>query len=140
MNFNQEPHPVIEEHYHIQDLIKGQQKRSMDRSRHQSIEKARNAFIETIRGFKDREILDFWCDKCQTDFVARSQKQVDAWADIAYYKIKHTCETWCIRHITDRHLDSYFFKSKKVAMDRRDNFTNLLQPFETGFTMLYGKK
>lgn len=140
MKFDQTPHPLVEDHYHIQDLINGQEKRSEDRKRHQDIERARDQNLKDIQGFKDIEFLDFWCDDCKVDFTGRAKKQVDNWSPKAYYKIKHTCGKWCIRHITERFLDKYFFKSKKVAYDRGKAYAEMLQPFESGFNLMYGKK
>lgn len=135
-----EPKPLVEEHYYIQHLIEAQEKRAADRTRHQDREKARNERTNDIAGFKDIELLDFFCTQCDRDFIGRAKKQVDSWEQIAYYKIKHTCGKWCIRHITDRFRDLYFFKSKKVARDRGRMAIDALQPFQSGYNMIYGKK
>jgi len=134
------PVPLIEEHYHIKSLIENQQKRSEDRTHSQNVEKDRDGQLKNIQGYAEIETLDFWCDQCKVDFVARAKKQIDSWDTVAYYKTKHPCGKWCIRHITDRLRDAYFFKSKKVAHDRAEKSNDALQPFETGFNTLYGKK
>ena len=134
------PRPEVESHYHIKDLILGQEKRTEDRKRHQDVEKNRDVFDKVVGGFKDRELLDFYCKTCRRDFAGRSQKQLDSWADIAYYKIKHTCGTWAIRHITDRERDPYFYNSRIIARQRGSHFTDLLQPFENNFNLIHGKK
>ena len=134
-----EPRPLVEEHYHVNELIELQQKRSEDRTRHQEIEKSRDGFIKAIAGFKDLENLDFYCDKCQVDFQARAHKQIDSWGEVAYYKIKHSCGKWCMRHITDRFQDAYFFHSPIIARQRGEHHNDLLQGFETGYNMLYKK-
>lgn len=134
------PVPLVEEHYHVKDLIDGQQKRSDDRSYHQEVEKQRDGQLKDIQGFKDIELLDFWCSACQKDFVARARKQIDSWATIAFYKTKHPCGQWCMRHITHRFKDKYFFQSKKIAKDRVVNHNEMVQSFETGYNTLYGKK
>ena len=69
----------------------------------------------------------------------QARKQIDSWDNIAYYKIKHRCGTWSIRHITDRLTDQYFYKSKQVAKDREKGKVDMLQPFETGYNLAYGK-
>ncbi len=140
MNLDNTPHPLIEDHYHIRELIYRQEKRTADRAYHQEIEKRRDQEIKDIAGFKDIETLDFWCDKCKVDFIGRARKQMDSWAPIAYYKIKHMCGTWTLRRITDRFNDEYWFKSKKVAMDRGRMAIDALQPFESGYNMIYGKR
>jgi len=138
--FDQNPHPLVEDHYYIQELINAQQKRSEERTKWQNEKKSLEEFDKFIGGFKDIELLDFWCSHCERDFTGRAKKQIDSWDRIAYYKIKHRCGTWCIRHITDRFRDNYFFRSKKVAYDRAINSREMLQSFETGYNMMYGKK
>ncbi len=143
INLDQTPHPLVEDHYHIRDLINAQEKRHVDRNYHR----------ERIKNLEERESLiannpttsltDFWCDECQLDFKAQSIKQVEEdWSGlyrIAFYKSKCFRQHWCIRLITDRYLDRFFQRSKKVAMDRGSHFRDTIQPFETGFNMLYGK-
>lgn len=140
MNYDHTPRPEVERHYHIKELIETQEKRSEERARLNEIEKRRDQNLKDIAGFKDIELLDFWCDRCKVDFIGRAKKQIDSWAPIAYYKIKHMCGTWTMRHITDRFRDLYFFKSKKVALDRGKAFVDTIQPFESGYNMVYGKK
>jgi hypothetical protein len=140
MDLKHTPKPLIEEHYHIQELIEGQEKRSSERARHRDIEKQRDEFVKGIEGFKDIETLDFYCVRCGVDFIARAKKQVDSWGEVAYYKTKHTCGCWAIRHITDRHKDMYFSKSKILQKQRVDQFSDTLQEYQEGFNMLYGKR
>lgn len=140
MNLDQTPHPLVEDHYYVRELIEGQQKRSADRTYWQEVEKRRDQNLKDIAGFKDIELLDFWCDHCKKDFIGRAKKQIDSWEPIAYYKIKHMCGQWALRRITDRLEDIYWFKSKQVALDRGKAALDLLQPFESGYNMIYGKK
>lgn len=140
MNYDQTPRPEVERHYHIRELIERQEKRSEERARINEIEKRRDQNLKDIAGFKDIELLDFWCDRCKVDFIGRAKKQIDSWEPIAYYKIKHMCGQWSLRRITDRLRDLYFFKSKKVALDRGKAFIDMIQPFESGYNMVYGKR
>lgn len=140
MNFDQTPHPLVEDHSYIRELINRQERRTADKKYHQEVEKKRDAVLKDIKGFKDIELLDFYCEQCNKDFIGRARKQIDSWQTIAYYKVKHKCGTWCIRHITDRIRDPYFYNSRKVARDRGENFKDLLQTFETGFNLVHGKK
>jgi hypothetical protein len=107
---------------------------------YQGREKARDAFFKDVAGFKDIELLDFYCEDCKREFYARARKHIDSWSHFASYKIKHTCGAWCSRHITDRSKDRYFIKSRFLARQRVEQHNDLLQPFESGFNMLYGKK
>lgn len=140
MNYDQTPRPEVEKHYHLRNLIESQEKRSNDRARHLEIEKRRYQEIKDIAGFKDFDTLDFYCKRCDKDFISIGRKVIDAWKPIAYYTTKHECGSRAIRHITDRHQDPYFFKSRKVAKDRGENSNAMIQHFETGYQMLYGKK
>lgn len=137
--FKQNPHPLVEDHYHIQELIEAQQKRADERTRWQNEKKNIDSFEKYVQGFKDVELLDFFCTHCERDFIGKARKQIDSWGQMAYYKIKHRCGTWCIRHITNRDRDAYFFRSKKVAYDRAENAINMLQSWETGYNTVYGK-
>jgi hypothetical protein len=140
MKFNQTPHPTIEDHYHIQELINGQEKRSAQRTYHQNVEKDRDAFEKYVASIPDMTLVDFWCAECKKDFIARVRKEVDSWGHFAFYRTKHKCGKWAIRHITDRFNDKYWFKSRNVANDRAVHHNDLLQEFETGYNTLYGKK
>ena len=133
------PHPVVEDHYYIRELIEKQEKRTADKKKWQEWKKNEVGFQEYCKDFKEIELLNFYCQKCETDFTARAKKQIDSWDNIAYYKIKHRCGTWSIRHITDRLTDQYFYKSKQVAKDREKGKVDMLQPFETGYNLAYGK-
>ncbi len=141
MKLDQTPHPLVEDHYHIRDLIEGQEKRTAARVHHQNIEKQRDMFQKDVASVPNIALSDFWCKKCKVDFYARVRKELDSWGDFAFYRTKHrTCGEWAIRHITDRARDPYWSLSKAVANDRDQHRDDLLQPFETGFNMLYGKK
>lgn len=137
---NETPHPLVEDHYYIRDLIAKQEIRSKDKQRWKNIKAEEDSFFKWCDGFKDIETFAFWCSHCDLDFTARAKKQIDGWENIAYYKTKHRCGTWSIRLITDRELDPYFYRSRRVALDRGIGSNDMLQPFETGFNMVYGKK
>lgn len=145
MNFDQTPHPLVEDHYHIQSLINSQEKRVQDRTYHRN----------RIKDLEDREsyvvdaklmtVTDFWCDRCSKDFKAQAIKQVEIdWTNskqsVAFYKTKCFNGHWCIRLISDRHKDKFWAKSKLVALDRGNHFEDTVQPFETNYNLLYGKK
>lgn len=137
--FEYDPKPVVEEHYYIQDLINKQERRTAEKRRYRDQKAQENDRRDSIDGFPDIATLDFYCEHCKVDFVARAKKQIDSWDLIAYYKMKHRCGTWSVRHITDRDRDPYFFRSKKIAWQRADKVVDILQPFETGYNMAYGK-
>lgn len=145
MRYEQTPRPNVEQHYHIRELIEGQDKRAKDRSYHLDKQKERDERNQLIKDNKVKELVDFHCETCAEDFRGEAIKQVEVdWSNpmqnIAFYKSKCFKGHWCMRHITDRFRDAYWFKSKNVAKDRGKHHNDILQPFETGYNLLYGKK
>lgn len=141
---NHGPHPHIESHYHIQDLIRSQERRSNDRTYHRDREKDREARQKDIQDAKGQELKAFWCKTCKLDFLAQAVKEVEQdWSCngqyIAFYRTKCFNGHWCQRLITDIHKDSYWTKSRKVAIDTGSHYADTLQPHDTGFNMLYKK-
>jgi len=140
-----EPKPEIENHPHIQMLIDTQEKRSKDRIAHQDKDKMNAERNDEIRKREAFGIIEFFCDRCDEDFANFAHKHVEQdWSNssqyVAYYKSKHDCGNWVIRHITDKNSDAYWMNSKSVAQDRGKHHNDLLQSFETGYNMLYGRK
>lgn len=146
MRYEQEPRPEIENHYHIKDLIEAQNKKAIDRSDYRERERVRQEREDLI---KDSEVVvmkEFYCEQCAVDFVNLAVKQIEVdWTNsaqrIAFYKSKHrACGRWAMRYITDRNRDPYWFKSKKVRRDQGVHYNDALQPFQTGYQLVYGKK
>ncbi len=137
--------PLIEEHYHINDLIEKQERRSEDRQMH----KDRIAQLEEreklIADAKPRAHTDFYCSRCAMDFSGNAILQIEVdWTNenqrLAFYKLKHrNCGNWCIRLVTDKHRDPFWFRSRRVARERQQYFKDTVQPHEDGFNLLYGK-
>lgn len=145
MKYEHVPRPNVEQHYHIRELIERQDKRSNDRAYHMDKQKARDERDSLIRDNKVKELVDFHCSDCKEDFKGEAIKQIEVdWTNetqnIAFYKTKCFCGKWVMRLITDRYRDAYWFKSTNVARDRGKHYADTLQPFETGFNLLYGKK
>jgi len=144
MKYDHIPRPEIEQHYHIRELIEAQERRHEDRKRAQQVTKDREERDTLIADSKPFDVKDFYCDTCKQDFVSTATKQIEedwnASQRISFYKAKCWKGHWCIRLVTDRHRDAFFYKSKLVALDRGNHFADLVQPFETGYNMLYGKK
>lgn len=135
------PRPEIENHYHIRELIERQEARVADRNAHRDREKQANERQEEIQKAPMAELKDFWCGTCKEDFRGVGVKHVDSWSPLAYYKTKcKICKNWSMRLITDKHRDKYFYRSKLVAYDRGKNALDMIQPGQTGFNLLYGKK
>lgn len=86
----------------------------------------------------------FLCRKCNKDYspkriVKVEQQDWNTNGVFRFWRSKH-CGVWNVRLITDKLRDSFFIKSPSVIRDRRINRLDLLQPQETGFNMLYGRK
>lgn len=140
-----QPKPLTENHPHIQFLINAQEKRTKDRVQHRNREKLYAERNEEIDKAPDSDVKDFWCLWCDKDFKALAIKHTEVdWSNtsqrVAYYKTKHECGNWVIRHITDKHSDPYWFESRSVALDRGNHHNDLIQEFETGYQLLYGRK
>ncbi len=143
--FKQNPHPLIEDHYHIQELINSQEKRSADRTYYRDKDKEKAEREDLIAEAKQFIVTDFWCRKCKEDFKAVAIKEIEEdWSKpsqrVAFYKTKCFKGHWCKRLITDRFLDYFWQRSRSVARDRGVHHNDILQPFETGYNLLYGKK
>lgn len=139
------PKPLIESHYHIESLIEFQDKKAADRNYYRDREKLAEERQGLIKDAKLKDIKEFWCTRCKRDFVGEAILQVEIdWScptqNIAFYKTKCFCGTWAMRYVTDRHSDPYWFRSRKVAGDRGNHALDILQPWETNYQMLYGRK
>lgn len=144
MKYDHQPRPDIEQHYHIRELIERQEKRSEDREYHRRKGKALEERNDIIKDSKTFCVTDFWCPKCKIDFKSMSIKEVEIdWSCptqyIAFYKSKCDKGHWCIRLITDRQKDGYFIRSRLMAIDRGKHILDVVQPYETGYNLLYGK-
>lgn len=139
-----QPKPLVEEHYHIQELINAQQTRAEDRGYHQDRKKALEERTRDIQAAPNQDLKVFWCKKCDEDFYAESVKEVETdWScptqSIAFYRSKHWCGMWAQRLITDKHRDVYFYRSRRAAADKGKHYADTIQPYQTGFNMLYKK-
>lgn len=145
MNLDHVPHPEIENHYHIRELIDAQEKRHKDREFHRNKQKELEDRESYITDSKPVTVTDFWCDKCKEDFKGQAVRQIEVdWSNtsqhIAFYKTKCFKGHWCQRLITDRHKDGFFQKSKLLVLDRGNHAADIVQPWETNYHLLYGKK
>lgn len=83
----------------------------------------------------------FWCDLCDQDFDAPCYKTKHRLHGdtIAVYRTKcPDCEQECIRHITHRDHDLFYYKSTKIRKQRNQYFLETLQAKDYGFRTCYG--
>lgn len=135
---------MIEQHYHIKELIERQEKRSNDRQYHRDKEKERQERNDAIKDSPIVSVTDFYCNLCRLDFKSMSVREVETdWSNslqyIAFYKSKCDKGHWCIRFITDKLKDPFWMNSRKIATDRGRYHDDIVQPFESGYNLLYGK-
>lgn len=139
------PKPLIEEHYHIDELIRTQEKRSNERTYYREKQKALEDRQSLIDGSMMVVATGFHCIRCHEDFKQGSVLQVEIdWSNIrqniAFYRGKHkTCGRWAMRCVTDKARDGYWQRSRAVALERGKYHNDILQPFETGFNLVWGK-
>lgn len=88
----------------------------------------------------------YYCSKCKKDYItnrAYKVSEVDWNRDgfFRYWKTKHKeCSTWNRRFISDKLKDPFWRLSPTMKKDRAKHYKDMLQPNETGFSMLYGSK
>jgi len=143
-SYDYAPRPPVESHYHIEELIRLQEKRASDRMYHQERKKVDEERDAEISEAKLKEVKPFYCSSCRKDFVSETVRQIETdWNNtrqrIAFYKSKCMCGKWAMRLITDKWQDSYWYRSQVVARDRGEHHNDMVQSFETGFNLLYGK-
>jgi hypothetical protein len=96
-----------------------------------------------IADSKDNVTSAYWCSKCKKDYQAPSRRFIETdWNtgdNIAYY-VSH-CPKRHInkRFITDRLFDPYYRSSRMLQVQRIDYQKDLIQPFQSGYNMLYGQ-
>jgi hypothetical protein len=144
MKYEHTPRPRIEDHYHIRELIEAQERRHADRTDYRTRLKDSQERAQSIKDTKIKDTKAFWCRTCKEDFLAEAIKDISTdWScpiqDIAVYRTKCFKGHWCMRLITDTHKDAYWTRSRRVAVDKGQHYADTLQPYETGFNMMYKK-
>lgn len=144
MRYEHTPRPEVEHHYHIKDLIERQERRVYDRNYHREKAKNLDDRESTIRDALVLTRTDFACPTCGQEFQSQAVKQIEYdWSAnqrIAFYKTKCFNGHWCIRLITDKYKDGFWARSKRLARDRGTYFNDTVQPGDTNYQLLYGKK
>ncbi len=139
------PKPLVEEHYHIQELIDAQDKRAKDRTYHQDRKKSLEEREVEIRKAEHKATLMFYCKTCKRDFIGEAFKHIEEdWTNkgqhFATYKTKCFKGHWVNRFVVDKMKDPYFMASPFIARQRVLHHGDLLQSFETGYQLMHGKK
>lgn len=145
MRYEHTPRPEVEDHFHIRDLIEKQEGWARDRTLHRQHETAANERRSEAAGLPLKATMPFWCVTCKDDFMAETiREDTRDWnrpeEPEAMYRTKCPKGHWCLRHGTDKHRDKYFERSRLVAADRGRHAADVLQPWDSGYDMLYRNK
>jgi len=86
----------------------------------------------------------FYCDKCKQDYTPERiyKREVKDWNNngtFRYWQSKH-CSKWNTRLISEKIKDKFFIKSPSIIRERRLRKQEMLQPGQSGYDMLYGRK
>lgn len=143
--YDYHPKPHVESHYHIKELFESQERNSSDRTFHRERVKETEERDVEINKAQWVILTDWWCNKCKKDFKSVGIKVVEQdWSNpsqrVACYKTKCFNNHWCVRWITDKWRDPYWFRSKWVANERAKYTNDILQSFQSGYNLLYGRR
>jgi hypothetical protein len=83
---------------------------------------------------------DFWCDECDEDFSSPAYKTVHRlYGDpVVCYRTTHECGNDCLRLVSHKDHDPYYWKSGKIRRQRALYAQDVLQADDYGFRTLYG--
>lgn len=86
--------------------------------------------------------FDFWCRDCEEDFEApcvKTKHRLEGDMIAVWRAMCPDCGTDCIRHITHKDEDMYYYRSTKIRHQRNEYAEDLLQAGEFGFKTRYGE-
>ena len=98
--------------------------------------------MKVIREAYDVTRMDFWCEECQKDFTANAYKRIGEagrWP-VAWYVGVCPDRHQCIRYITDKGHDPYYWKSKMIREQRHEMADAMLIPSDPRFRLVYPEK
>lgn len=144
-DYENTPRPKVEDHPHIRELIERQEVRTQDRIYHQRKDKNAGERMSDIKAAPWKEVKEFYCTDCRSDFFSEGIKEAEMdWTNskqyIAFYRSKCPKGHWCMRLITDRFKDTFYFRSRKIARDRGEHALDMVQEWESGHELLYGRR
>ena len=123
----------------IQRLNERVLQRQEERERLKNRERIFSLREDLIKTATDRLAgVGFFCEECGKDFTAVGRKVV--MGDYAWYYAKCLCGARCIRRITDKSSDPYYFKSKITRRQQVVNSTDMLTPDDPLFRLVYPKQ
>jgi hypothetical protein len=133
---------MIEEHYDYQKLVKVIDKQYEERD----LIKQREAIRKEFDIDDDIPAELFHCPTEGKDYRPRVVFKIEEpdWntgQTFRYWKSKcKDCGQWNKRFITQKYKDPFYLQSTTIRKDKSNNYKDLIQPEEKGYTMLYGHK
>lgn len=109
------------------------------RARIRRREEEYNSRVKMVRESGERMTIDFWCDRCKKDFTGMGYKR-EGWVHdypTAWYVTKCVCGKSCMRRITDKSKDMYYYKSFKIRFQRVRDYNDMLTPADDLFKIIY---
>lgn len=126
---------------HIKKLVQFLNEKREAREKQRTEEERKTERKRTIDKALSLWSTEFWCAKCEKDFVRQAHKVViTAYSEpVAFYETKcpknlHVCR----RRITDKLSDPYYFESAQLRRARVEMEKDLLQPGDPRFRAVYG--
>lgn len=116
--------------------------RRAERDRIYGMDKEYQDHMRTIREAYRVTKMDFWCRECREDFSAIGYKiigEAGRWP-VAWYNGQCPLGHVCIRHITDKEHDPYYWMSDRIQRDRVELKDAMLIPSDPRFKLVYPDK
>jgi hypothetical protein len=101
-----------------------------------------NAHIKAINEAMDEVQIDFWCEGCGKDFTSNGYKTIGKlgrWP-VAWYVGLCPKGHKCLRRITDKGNDVYYYRSKMVQLQRILSSDDIITPDNPRFKLIYPDK
>lgn len=124
----------------MKDLADTLKAKTEDRERFYALQKWLHERRDDVLQAPSYVMTEFWCNTCKKDFDGSGFKQVrvppqGAW--FAYYVGRCTQGHQALRYITDKLLDPYFRRSKRIKIQQGRYSDEMLQPWQPRFRQIY---
>ena len=99
--------------------------------------------LRTIVDAPRRTPMEFWCRVCESDFTcvdALKMTTTMRGVPSAYYDGRCPKNHRAIRHLTDKHLDPYYYQSAMLAEQRYRMRDDTIAPSDPRFRIVYPKQ
>lgn len=117
-------------------LIQGELKKDRERMKPSPNKKMIEGIPDVIGSY------NFWCDECQIDFESPAFKTIHRLHGDAVVNFRAycpDCEEECVRHLTHRDHDPYYYLSDRMHEQRGLYTKDTLHHDQYGFRSMYGE-